>query len=370
MRKSFLLPIILLTMQSCAQSNDYNLIIGTYTNAGKSEGIYTYNFDTKTGESKQLSIAKGVENPSYLTVSPDNKFVYAVNETGKTSAVSAFSFDAVKGDLKFLNKQATNGEDPCYIVADEKNVISANYSGGNASVFGIESNGSLGQLKQIIQHSGKSVNKDRQNSPHVHMVFFTPDHKYLIINDLGTDKVYLYNYNVNGTNDVLTPHDSVTVTPGAGPRHITFSKDGKYAYLIHEMDGGITVFSYSNGTLEKIQETKITEDGFTGENGAADIHISPDGKFLYATNRGSENNITIFAIEKGGLLSKRGQTSTLGKGPRNFTIDPTGKYLLVAHQYTNEVVIFERDAKTGELKDTGKRIEVGAPVCLVFAPKK
>ncbi|ALL08265.1 6-phosphogluconolactonase [Pedobacter sp. PACM 27299] len=370
MKKLLFFPVIMLALQSCAQKKDYNLIVGTYTNTGKSEGIYVYDFDTNTAAVKAKTVTKNVENPSYLALGDGNKAIYAVNETSETSAVSAFGFDAASGKLTFLNKQATNGADPCYVIADKKNVITANYSGGSISVFGIEKDASLSAIKQLVKHTGKSIDKARQGSSHVHMAQFTPDHKYVVVDDLGTDKVYLYAYNPDGGNKVLTVKDSISITPGAGPRHLVFSKDSKYAYLIHEIDGGITVFSYSDGNLTEIQKTKITEDGFKGENGAADIHLSPDGKFLYASNRGSENKITIFAIEKGGLLSVRGYVSTLGKGPRNFAIDPTGKYLLVAHQYTNDVVIFERNLETGALKDTGKRISVGAPVCLVFAPVK
>lgn len=368
MKRFLPIPVLLLALQSSAQQSNYNLLIGTYTNGGKSEGIYVYTFNTQTGDAQAKSIAKDVENPSYLTVSGNNRFVYSVNESGEKSAVSAFSFDGIKGELKFLNAQPTQGADPCYVIADEKHVISANYSGGSASVFGIQKDGSLGPLKQLVQHSGKSVNKSRQNAPHVHMAAFSPDRKYALLNDLGTDKVYIYKYNAGLSKDVLVPNDSVAITPGAGPRHLTFSKDGKYAYLLHEMDGGVTAFSYSNGHLKSIQETKITEEGFAGENGAADIHLSPDGKFLYASNRGTENKITIFAVEKGGILNKTSQVSTLGKGPRNFVIDPSGKFLLVANQGSDSVVVFERDLVTGALKDTGKRINVGAPVCLVFAP--
>ncbi|WP_316746282.1 lactonase family protein [Pedobacter gandavensis] len=368
MKKLLFFPVIMLALQSCAQKKDYNLIVGTYTNTGKSEGIYVYDFDATTAVTKAKSITKNVENPSYLALGDGHKTIYAVNETSETSAASAFKFDALSGKLTFLNKQPTLGADPCYIIADQKNVITANYSGGSISVFGIEKNGALSPLKQLLKHSGKSVDKARQGSSHVHMVQFTPDHKYVVVDDLGTDKVYIYKYNPDGGAKVLTLKDSVAVNPGAGPRHLVFSKDAKYAYLIHEIDGGITVFSYSDGSLTEIQETKITEDGFKGENGAADIQLSPDGKFLYASNRGTENKITIFAIEKGGLLSVRGYVPTLGKGPRNFAIDPTGKYLLVAHQYTNDIVIFERNLETGALTDTGKRIEVGAPVCLIFAP--
>src|SRR5215217_2233387 len=182
MKSSLLaIPVLLLAIQSCAQKSDYNLIVGTYTNGGKSEGIYVLDFNTATGEYRQKGVGV-TENPSYLTVSPDNKFVYSVSESGDKSTVSAAKFDNARGEIKFLNKQLTQGGDPCYVISDGKHVISANYSGGNASVFGIEKDGSLGPLKQLVQHTGKSVNKDRQNAPHVHMVQFTPDKKYVLIN--------------------------------------------------------------------------------------------------------------------------------------------------------------------------------------------
>jgi len=369
MKRSLILPgLLLLTMHSCAQQRNYTLLIGTYTNGGKSDGIYAYDFNPATGDSKLKNTAKGIENPSFLTLSPDNRFVYSVNESGEKSTVSAFSFNRANGQLQFLNKLPAQGADPCYIIADNSNVIAANYSGGNAAIFGIRKDGALAALKQVVQHSGGSINKVRQEGPHVHMALFSPDKKYVIINDLGTDKVYIYRYRPDASKEVLLLHDSVAVTPGAGPRHITFSKDGRYAYLLRELDGGITVFSYSDGMLKAIQETKITEDDFNGENGAADIHLSPDGRFLYASNRGSENKITIFAVEKGGILNKTGQVGTLGKVPRNFAIDPGGKFLLAGNQNSDEVVVFERDPQTGGLRDTGKRIRVASPVCLVFVP--
>lgn len=365
-----LLPLLFLTSFSFAQQKDYNLLVGTYTNNGKSEGIYVYNFNSGSAESQLRSVTKGVINPSYLALGTNNKFVYAVNEDGKKSAVSAFVFNPVQGKLNFINTQATQGEDPCYLIADDRHVISANYSGGSISVFGITATGGLTPVQQLVKHTGSSIDSKRQSSPHVHMVQFTPDKKQLIVNDLGTDMVYLYDYQANKNSDILKLRDSVPITPGGGPRHLTFSRDGKYAYLLHEMDGGLTVFSLNEGKLEKIQETMVTEPGFKGENGGADIHISPDQRFLYASNRGTENKIIIFAIEKGGLLSKIASVATEGKGPRNFVIDPTGKYVLVGHQYTNNIVIFERNPQTGNLKDTGKRINVGAPVCLVFSPIK
>jgi 6-phosphogluconolactonase len=246
-------------------------------------------------------------------------------------------------------------------------VITANYSSGSISVFGKNSDGSLTEVKQVVQHFGKGINTKRQEKPHVHMVYFSPDKKYVLANDLGTDKVYVYQYNPNGGNEILKLKSTVSVNPGGGPRHLTFSKNGKFVYLLQELDGEITVFSYSNGILKKVDEATVLSKDFKGTFfSAADIHISPDGKFLYATNRKEANDISIFKTLKKGKLKFEGRTSTLGDGPRNFAIDPSGNFLLVAHQYTNEVVIFKRNKKTGLLTDTGKKIELCSPVCLVF----
>jgi 6-phosphogluconolactonase len=269
-----------------------------------------------------------------------------------------------------LNKLTTNGADPCFVIADDVNVITANYSGGSISVFGRDSAGAVTGPKQIIQHNGGSVDKSRQEGPHVHQVRFSPDKKYIISNDLGTDKIYIYKYQPNDASNVLVEHGTVPVKPGAGPRHITFSKDGKFAYLLTEMAGLVYAYSYDDGKLTLLQETAIFGKDFKGETGAADIHLTPDGKFLYASNRGTANTITRFAVQSNGKLVKKTEVPTLGKGPRNFAIDPSGNFLLVAHQYTNDVVIFKINKETGALTDTGKRIEIGAPVCLVFAPNK
>ncbi|TKC61044.1 lactonase family protein [Pedobacter hiemivivus] len=366
-----LLLLSFFTTQGFAQKKEYNLIIGTYTSPGKSEGIYIYNFDANTAEFKFKSVAKDVTNPSYLAVSKNNKLVYSVAEAPGNSAAAAFNFDGLKGELSFINKQATGSPGPCFVLADEKHTFTANYGGGSISVFGIEANGALSPLKQLIQHTGKSIDpKKRQESAHAHQVQFTPDRKYVTCSDLGEDQIYIYNYNPTATKEVLTINQVVKTTPGSGPRHLTFSPNGKYAYLAHEFNGIITVFTYNNGTLNKIQDIGTTNKDFSGRVDAADIHVSPDGKFLYETNRGDANTISAFSIQPNGKLTFVSTISTLGKGPRNFTIDPTGKYLLVGHQYTNDIIIFERNKKTGTLKDTGKSIELGAPVCLVFAPIK
>jgi 6-phosphogluconolactonase len=367
MKKQFASLLLLLICSSIqAQDNKVNLVVGTYTNGCDSKGIYVYDFDSKTGNFNFKNTSENIVNPSYLTVSNDNSFVYSVNENGKESKVSAFSYSPSNGKLDFLNSQNSMGADPCYIINDEKNVIVANYSGGNIVVFGKNNDGSIGEAKQVVQHYGKGSNVKRQEGPHVHMVHFSPDRKFVLSTDLGNDKVYSYEYNPNSVTAVLKVKDSFAVEAGSGPRHLTFSKNGKYVYLLQELTGGLTVFCYSKGKLKKVDQTTILAKDFKGSFTGADIHISPDEKFLYASNRGEANTISIFRILKNGKLESKGQTSSLGKGPRNFAIDPTGNFLLVAHQYTNEIVIFKRDKSTGALTDTGKRIELCAPVCLVF----
>jgi 6-phosphogluconolactonase len=369
MKKIFsFLPVILLCLNVQAQKANYNLLIGTYTSTGKSEGIYSYNFNTFSGASKLKSVTKNVTNPSFLALSPDGNNVYSVNEAGNESAVTAFKFNAPTGELTLLNKQKSHGADPCYVTADQQNVIIGNYSGGSIAVYGRLADGSLSAVKQVLQHTGKSIDpQKRQESAHVHMVQFTPDKKHLISVDLGEDLVYVYNYSPAAERDILTLKNVYKTTPGSGPRHLAFSPNGKFAYLTHEFNGIITAFSYNNGSLNRIQEIGTTAKDFTGKVDAADIHVSPDGKFLYQSNRGDANTISVFSIFPTGKLALVSRVSTLGKGPRNFTITPNGNLLLVAHQYTHDVVVFKINKITGALTDTGERINVDAPVCLVFA---
>ncbi|WP_443936547.1 lactonase family protein [Pedobacter sp. MW01-1-1] len=365
---NLLLFVLTLSFAAFSQQTNTKLLIGTYTKPGKSEGIYTYNFNSSNGKSALAHVIKGIENPSYLALSPDKKFAYSVNETGNTSTISAFQYNLSTGELTFINKVKSEGADPCYITVDARNVIVANYSGGTITVFKRNENGSLDPSKEIIQHTGKGIDpKGRQESAHVHMVQFTPDHRYLVSTDLGEDKVYMYAYNPMQEGKTLTEKSVFKTNAGTGPRHITFHPNGKYAYLAHEFNGKITTFSYKQGTLKKIQEINTTLPTFQGKIDGADIHVSPDGKFLYESNRGDANSISVFAIAKNGTLNAIETVSTLGKGPRNFCIDPSGKFLLVAHQYTDEVVIFKRNATTGKLSDSGQRIALGSPVCLVFA---
>lgn len=346
------------------QVEKYNLLIGTYT-AGNN-GIHVYSFDAETGAAKSRSKTTGITNPSFLAISNNKNHVYAVSEV-ENGSVSAYAFDAKKGTLTLLNEVTSGGAHPCYVSVDDKDelVFVGNYSTGNLSAIQINDDGSLHHDIQTIRHEGSSINKKRQKEPHVHGVVVSPENQYLYVPDLGIDKVKVYDIDHTGSK-VLTARGEVAVTPGSGPRHFTFHPNGKYAYLIQELDATITAYHYKNGKLKLLESESMIPSNFTGDVGAADIHVSPDGKFLYASNRGDANELVIYAINRKGKLTFVDRQSTLGKTPRNFALDPTGKFLLVANQDSNEVVFFRRNEKTGLLTPTGKRIQVNKPVCLKF----
>jgi 6-phosphogluconolactonase len=366
--KTFALLISIFTLGAMqAQKDKFNLIVGTYTNSCESKGIYVYEFDTNSGDFSFKSASEQLANPSYLSLSSANDIVYAVSENDqKQSGVIALKYNQEDGKLIILNKSDGKASGSCYIINDDKNVLTANYGSGSISVFGKNTDGSLTEVKQVVQHTGKGINLKRQDKPHVHMVYFSPDKKYVLANDLGTDIVSVYKYNSDSEKEILKFNSSVSVSPGGGPRHLIFSKDGKYVYVLQELVGSLITFRYKNGKLEKVSEASILPKEYKGKIQTADLHISPDGKFLYATNRGEMGEITLFKIGKKGKLEFVEQMITLGKGPRNFAIDPTGNFLLVAHQYSNTIIIFKRDKKSGNLTATGKKIELCSPVCMVF----
>lgn len=353
-----------------AQKDQY-LLVGTYTN-DKSEGIYVYRFNSQTGEATPVGSIK-TSNPSFLAVSPDERYVYAVNENADSTrfttggSVAAFSFDKKNGQLTSLNKQESGGKHPCYVAVDKtgKWVIAGNYSSGSLALLPVKEDGSLNAPVQVIQHTGSSVNEDRQQGPHVHSTVVSPDNKFVFVPDLGIDKVMIYALDAKKGTLTAAADPFVATEPGAGPRHFDFHPNKKFAYLIEEMSGGISVYKYSKGALTLVQNLSSLQGDFTGNIGSADIHVSKDGKFLYVSNRGDANTIDIFKInQKTGEIWEAGHQSTLGKTPRNFNFDPSGNFLLVANQSTNDIVVFRRDATTGLLTDTGKRIMVDKPVCL------
>ncbi|MGI4752071.1 MAG: lactonase family protein [Janthinobacterium lividum] len=364
-----LMPGILLA-QKQHPSKLYHLLIGTYTNDG-SKGIYVYQFNGKTGNTKYEQVAK-TSNPSFLAISANKKYVYAVNESHNPAgdSVTAFKFDTHSGKLTYLNQLATYGNDPCYVSVDKKNknLFVANYSSGNLTAYSLKSNGRLGDTLQTIRHLGGSVDTSRQKTAHVHAVILSPDEKYLLADDLGTDKVYEYSYQPNRKQPLMpAAQPTVSVKAGAGPRHLVFSQNAKHAYLVQEMGAKITVFNYAGGKLTAAQTVEMENASFKGQNGAADIHFSPDGKFLYASNRGEANDLVIFKVNKiSGKLSFVQRQSCLGKGPRNFAIDPNGNFLMVANQISNDIYTFKINKTTGKLAQTGAKLEISHPVCLKF----
>jgi 6-phosphogluconolactonase len=350
-----------------------NLYVGTYT-SGKSEGIYLYRMNLNTGELKRVNSTKAV-NPSFLAINGSKSHLYAVNEVtefaGKSSgAVSAFSIDSAAGNLNLLNQQPSFGADPCHVIVDRtaRFVLVANYTGGNVSVFPVRRDGRLGPATDVVQHHGSSVNKEHQEGPHAHCLILDHANRYAFATDLGLDKVLIYRFDARAGK--LTPGKQpwVQLKPGAGPRHFTFHPNGKYAYVINELDSTITGFRYeaANGILHSMQTVSTLPAGFSGHNDCADLHISPSGKVLYGSNRG-HNSIVVFAIDKSsGKLTYLEHVSTEGKTPRNFAIDPMGRFLLVANQESDSIVTLRIDSVTGRLKPTAYVAEVPVPVCLKF----
>ena len=366
------LPFISIA-QSTINQRYFHLIIGTYTKT-QDKGLFVYRFDSETGKMAFESASEGIKNPSYLAISNDGKKVYSVNESGtdRKGGVSAFNFDAKLGKLNFNNEQETIGAAPCYISIskDNKFIITANYTGGNISVLPLMADGKIDTLTQLIQHEGSSINQNRQKEPHAHSAIFSPDGKMLYAADLGTDKLYAYQYKAKSLKPLTDAKQAFVKTEaGFGPRHFEFNQKGNKLYLLGELTGMISVYDRKSNQLKNIQNLSLNLADFKGTNGAADIHLSNDGKFLYATNRGSVNEIVIFKVEeKTGKLERIGAQSSLGKSPRNFLIDPTDQFLLVANQNTDDVFVFKRDKTTGMLTYINEKISLGNPVCLKMTP--
>ena len=368
MIRSFCLSLIMLCCGAAGFSQEFYLFIGPYTNNG-GKGIYIYRFNAGTGSLIPVSIATGVEHPSYMALSADGRHLYSVNQYRgeKPAGVSAFTFDKATGELHLINKQpATDG--PCYISVDStgKWAVVASYTAGTMAAYPIQADGSLGAASQTITHTGHSIDTTRQDRAHVHSVVFSPDYRFLFAPDLGMDQVTIYRFNPAAAQPLTAASPAFAATlPGTGPRHIIFHPALPYAYLVEEMGGAVSVFGYKNGQLQPLQHISSHAADFTGKKGSADIHLSPDSRFLYVSNRGDANTIAIFAVNaKNGKLELKGIESTLGVHPRNFMIDPTGNYLLVANMESNNVVVFKRDAATGALQATGVQVHIPNPACL------
>ncbi|RAA20163.1 lactonase family protein [Burkholderia multivorans] len=361
----------------------YNLLVGTYTDTG-SDGIYVYRFDTSTGSVAPVSSAKTV-NPSYLLPSRDGRVVYAVNElpgdngpATQRGGISAFRFDAKTGALTFIDRVSSEGNDPCYLSLspDGKYLVTANYSvaadpGGSFALFPVRDDGGVAPAVLSVHHEGKGPVRGRQDNAHVHSTVFSPDGRYLFVQDLGLDKIYGYRYTVDGSRGLISPTDTryTPVKGGAGPRHLVFSTDGRFAYVTSELNASVEVFGYHDGKLTPIETVSMIAPGFKGKVGGGAIHLSPDGRFLYVSNRGDANEIVIYAVNQAdGRLKTVGRQSSLGRTPREFLIDPTGKWLIVGNQDSDTFYVFGRDVGSGQLAANPRKVAVGKPVDFKLVP--
>ena len=349
------------------------VFVGTYTETqgSQSEGIYVFRMDPFSGELTFERVIKNIPNPSFLGIHPGGRFFYAVNEVqnygGKAGGgLSAFSINSA--EINPLNGQFSQGSDPCYVSVDQTGrfVLVANYTSGRVAMFPIQADGQLGPASDVIQHSGSSVHPERQAGPHAHCILPDPTNRFAIAVDLGLDKLLIYQMDLE--HGKLHHSHDVDVRPGAGPRHLTFHPNGPYAYLINELNATVMAYRYDSedGTFEELQTIPALPEDFKDENLCADIHISPNGKYLYASNRGHDSLVCFRIEENTGTLTYQNHTLTRGREPRNFAIDPGGAFLLVANQKTNNIVSFKIDAESGGLSSTDHDIKVPMPVCLKF----
>lgn len=350
------------------------VFIGTYT-GGPSRGIYVSRMDAGTGGLSAPALAAETANPSFLSIHPNRRFLYAVSEINsfdgkKSGAVAAFAIDRGTGRLTLLNRQASGGTGPCHVCVDAtgKCVMVANYGSGSVATLPVGEDGSLGEARSVIQHTGSSVNPQRQQGPHAHQIVTDAANRFAVVCDLGLDKVLAYR--LDPAEAKLSPNDPpfTSVKPGSGPRHLAFHPSGRFAYVISELSSTLTTFIYDaqRGTLSEVQTLSTLPADFRGVSTTAEVGIHPSGKFVYGSNRGHDS-ISVFAIdEKTGKLSPVQHQPTLGKVPRFFVIDPTGKFLFACNQDSNNIVVFRIDRATGRLTPAGQTVGVGRPVCLAF----
>ncbi|MBP7935855.1 MAG: lactonase family protein [Phycisphaerae bacterium] len=354
----------------------FRVYVGTYTGP-KSKGIYSLVMDTADGKLKPEGLAGEAANPSYLSVHPNGRFLFAAGEldafAGKrTGAVSAFSIAADSGKLNLLNQQPSGGRGPCHLTVDRtgRYVLVANYSSGSVAVLPVAADGMLGEPTATVQHQGSGPNRGRQEGPHAHSINLSADGRFAVAADLGVDKLFVYRFDPARGSLTANEPPAGLVAPGSGPRHFAFHPDGRHAYVINELTSTVAAFDYDPkaGTLREIQTLSALPAGWSGRSFAAHILVHPSGRSLYASNRGHDS-IAVFAVdEKTGRLTVVGHESTQGKNPRNFGIDPFGAWLLAANQNSDSLVLFRVDPRTGRLEDRGIKAEVPSPVCVGFVP--
>ncbi|MGF6171384.1 6-phosphogluconolactonase [Pseudomonas moraviensis] len=367
---------------SSASAETLQLLVGSYT-AGSSQGIYRMQFDSATGQidAKPLQVVK-TENPSWLTLSKDQKRLFVVNENGPgqtdpVGRVSSYAIDPKTHALSLINQVQSLGNEPTHssLSADAKHLFVSNYSvmedpGGTLAVLPVDADGQLKPVVQMSGHPASRVNPERQASNHVHSTVSSPDGRYVFSNDLGADKVFIYQYDPKTNPHLpLTPAKtaSVALPAGSGPRHLLFSVDGKHAWLTMEMSAQVAVFDYNDGVLTQTQLVDLAAGQPTSDKAGAALHASADGKFLYVSNRGTANQLVVFSIDPAsGQLKELQKRSVEGDHPREFALDPSGKFVLIANQKSNQIVVVERDAKTGLLGKTVQKLPIDAPSDLKF----
>lgn len=350
------------------------LYIGTYTRG--SGGIHLVEMDDTSGALTYRGLAAECNSPSFLALSPGSKFLYAVLETADyqgahTGAVAAFSRQSSDGKLQPINTQSSHGAYPCHITIARsgRHVLVANYGSGTLAVLPVQANGALGDASCVIQHHGSSINKARQEGPHAHAIQLDAANRFALACDLGTDQVLFYRF--DDAKGVLTPHEppAVSAKPGAGPRHLAFHPNGRFVYVINELDSTIDSYNYApgTGTLRHIGRVPTLPAGYAGQSTTAEVVVHPSGKWLYGSNRGHDS-LAVFAVNpSSGALRPVGHASTEGKTPRNFIAHPSGKFLIVANQDSNGVITFRVDDATGIPSPTMHRVEVPLPVCVRVA---
>jgi 6-phosphogluconolactonase len=371
MKKIIISLLCVFILSGIAEAKKHILYVGTYTK-GMTNGIFVYKFNDQTGRLVDLKRPAVSNNPSFLTIAPNKKFLYAVGEldnldSNQSGGISAFRIEP-DGHLTLINHVLSNGSNPCHVCLspDGKRLVASNYSAGNLSFFNVLADGSLSEMVQRIQHEGSGPFPERQTSPHAHSARFDSTGKLLFAADLGIDELKIYD--VPTGDKQFAPHAQpfVKMAPGSGPRHFDFSSDGRFIYVINELSSTITVLMKYGAEWKTVQNVRALPKDFKGESWCADIHISADGRFVYGSNRG-HNSIAVFKRDaNSGKLELIDNTPVEGNWPRNFIIDPTGKFLLVANQKSNDITIFKIDPVSGMLRYTGYKIPNESPVCLQF----
>jgi len=344
------------------------LYIGAYTNE-MNKGISAARLDLSTGAISGMILAAETPNPTFLEIHPNGQWLYAVNEIAnhegkKEGSITAYRIDRATGKLEMLNRASTRGAGPCHVNLDRtgRMAMIANYGGGSVASYRIDSGGRLSEAVSFFQHEGGSVNPKRQEGPHAHSINPTPDNRFAVVCDLGTDEIVIYA--IDPPAGSMKRHGAVKLAPGSGPRHFAFHPGGRFGYSVNELLSTVTAFGYRKGSLTEIQTVSTLPDGFAGQNTTAEIRVHPNGRWLYASNRG-EDSIAVFSIdEKTGKITRIENTPTQGSTPRNFYIEPSGRWLLAANQRSNNIAVFEIDARTGKLLPARQGITVGQPVCL------